>query len=66
MLLVVEEWFCHLATPACLACIQLLLDVDNGKPIYGVSFVAVLASLMASPKGQLSRISDILPGLSAL
>jgi hypothetical protein len=59
MWLVVEEWFCHLATPgAWLACIQLLLD--------GVSFIAVPASPMASPKGQLSRISDILPGLAAL
>ncbi len=50
----------------CLVCIQLLLDVANGEPIYREPFVMVIASPMASPQGQLSRISDIWPGQSAL
>ncbi len=68
-LLTAEERFCCLATnppPACLVCIQLLLDVANGEPIYGEPFVMVIASPMASPQGQLSRILDIWPGQLAL
>jgi hypothetical protein len=69
MLLTVEEQFCHLVTnlpPACLVCIQLLLDVANGEPIYGEPVVTVIASPMASLQGQLSQISDIWPSQSAL
>jgi hypothetical protein len=69
ILLTVEEQFCCLVTnlpPTCLICIQLLLDVANGEPIYGEPVVTVIASPMASLQGQLSQISHIWPSQSAL
>jgi hypothetical protein len=43
-----------------------VLDVANSELIYGEPFLTVIASLMASPKGQLSWISDIWHGQLAL
>jgi hypothetical protein len=52
--------------PAFLACVQLITGVLDGELIMGAPFLTVLGALVAGPRRELLRASEVWPGLSAL